>query len=67
MDELEARIRCLELAAVLSPTDRQPKIIVEIATTLYNFATAVPEPAMEPATTDKLKRVKKAAVPDIMS
>ena len=67
MDDLEARIRCLELAAVLSPTDRAPKIIVEIATTLYNFATAVPAPETEPVTTDKLKRVKKGPVPDIMS
>jgi hypothetical protein len=67
MDDIEARVRCLELAATLSaPTgDRSSKTVVEIATALYNFTQALPAPESAPAA-DKLKRVKKA-VPDIMS
>ncbi|CAB5144791.1 hypothetical protein UFOVP147_32 [uncultured Caudovirales phage] len=68
MNELEARVRCLELAATLSaPTgDRSPKTVVEIATTLYTFTQSLPVTENEPVA-DKLKRVKKASVPDIMS
>jgi hypothetical protein len=67
MNELEARVRCLELAASLSaPTgDRSPKTVVEIAMQLYTFTQSLPKPEKEPVA-DKLKRVKKAA-PDIMS
>ena len=66
MDELEARIRCLELAATTNLPDRDVKNIVVIATEMYNFAKALPElETVEVA--DKSKRVKKAPVPDIMS
>lgn len=67
MDELEARVRCLELAAVLSPLDRNPKAIVEIATTLYTFAKASPVEETKPVIVDKSGKGKKAATPDFMS
>lgn len=66
MDELEARVRCLELAASTALPDRDVKNIVVIATEMYNFAKALPEQETEPVA-DKSKRVKKAPVPDIMS
>ena len=68
MEELEARVRCLELAAALSaPTgDRSVRTVVEIATALYTFTQPSPVPVREPVA-DKSKRVKKASTPDFMS
>lgn len=68
MEELEARVRCLELAATLSaPTgDRSVRTVVEIATALYTFTQPSPVSASE-LVADKLTRVKKPKVADFMT
>lgn len=56
MDDIEARVRCLELAQKLSPIERDSAAIVQIATALYDFAKA--PPSQTPATVheDKPRR-----------
>lgn len=69
MEDLEARVRCLELAAQLSKPsgDYSAKSVVVIANELYDFAKA-PVPAEKPVqVADKLKRKEKAATPDPFS
>lgn len=67
MTELEARVRCLEVAATLSVPDRDVKTVVKIATDLYTFAVAAPEAETPKVPVDKSSKGKKAAVPDILS
>jgi len=70
MDELEARVRCLELAAQLNkPTgDYSADGVVKTAMVLYTFAQAsMPEETPVP-TADKPKQRKPVAKhPDILS
>lgn len=44
MDEIEARVRCLELSQRLSIEDRSVSTVVEIARVLYAFVQASPQP-----------------------
>lgn len=65
MNEIEARVRCLELAAQLAkPTgDYSADSIVEIATLLYTFAQASPpSPVVEAEIVDKPKRGRPSKV-----
>lgn len=44
MDEIEARVRCLELGERLSIPDRSVDAVVKIASVLYAFVQASPQP-----------------------
>ena len=66
MDDLEARVRCLELAAQLALPDRNVISVVEIATRLYTFTQPSPVTESDPVA-DKSKRTKRPPVADIMS
>lgn len=67
MDDLEIRVRCLEMATPLALPDRDVKTVVEIATLLYDFvkAPSVGETLPEPA--DKPRRGRKPSQADILS
>ena len=62
MDDLEARIRILELASELTrPSgDYSPESVVKAATVLYTFTKASPEAATPSEIVDKPKRGKPA-------
>lgn len=70
MDDLEARVRCLELAATMLRPSGIPtgQSVVEIATVMYSFVNAPPAaPETEPqANTDK-QRTKRPGKPDPFS
>lgn len=66
MDEIEARVRCLELAAQLNRAsgDHSAEVVVKTATLLYNYAIATPQeatPVSEPADKPRRGRPAKAA------
>lgn len=56
MDEVEARVRCLELAERLSVPDRSVTSVVQIATTLYAFVQASPSAPEPVEIVDKPRR-----------
>lgn len=69
MNELEAKVRCLELAASVSARtgDHSDEGIVNLATSLYNF-TKAPLPNENPVeTVDKPQRGRKPKSVDILS
>lgn len=68
MDELEARIRCLELAAQINKAtgDHSSEGIVKIASLLYTFCQASP-PVETPEVADKPKRGRLPKAADILS
>lgn len=68
MDDTEAKVRCLELAATVSRAvgDHSPESIVKFATVFYSFIQLpdlLPEPVADPV--DKPKR--KMSKADILS
>jgi len=69
MNELEARVRCLELAAQLhKPSgDYSPEGIVKSATLLYAFAQASPSAEKPVEIADKPKRGRPVKETDILS
>lgn len=69
MTELEAKVRCLELAATLSrPSgDYSADAVVNIAMVLYTFTQAPVAEETKPVIADKPSKGSKAKVPDIMS
>lgn len=69
MNELEARVRCLELAASLNKASGNYSAdgVVKEAIVLYNFTQASAEVATPSSTTDKPSKGSKAKQPDIMS
>jgi len=69
MDEVEARVRCLELAATVSQRvgDHSVQGIVDFATVLYSFAKASPPAEMQAKPSDKPKRGKPVRQADILS
>lgn len=68
MNDIEAKVRCLEVAASLARPANiyTPEGVVEIARQLYTFVNASPEPEKEQEKVDKPKRGKQAQ-PDILS
>lgn len=58
MNELEARVRCLELSAQLNKAlgDHSAEGIVKIATILYAFTQSPQEEEIHPVIMDKPKR-----------
>lgn len=56
MEDVEARVRCIEVAATLTPLDRDPKTVVEIARVLYDFCNAPPVAETQPGIVDKPRR-----------
>lgn len=68
MDEMEARVRCLELAAAVNkPTgDYSAEGIVKTAILLYTFCQASP-PVETPEVADKPKRGRPPKAADILS
>lgn len=69
MNEMEARVRCLELAATLNARagNHSAQAVVETATVLYHFAQASPEGENPPDIADKPKRGRKPKVDDLLS
>lgn len=69
MDDIEARVRCLELAAVLNKPsgDYSADAVVKTASVLYTFTKASPEPEKEPVTVDKQNKGGRPKKPDILS
>lgn len=69
MDNLEARVRCLELAAQLNKAtgDHSAESIVKTATVLYTFAQASPSSFEPVEIVDKPKRGRPAKEADILS
>lgn len=66
MDDVEARLKCLELASVVCGRvlDNSANGIVEIATVFYAFA--MPQPVEAPVVADKPKRGRPPRVPDYL-
>ncbi len=62
MDDLEARVRCMEMAAELTKPsgDYSAESVVKVATVLYTFAKASPDGATHTEIVDKPKRGKPA-------
>lgn len=58
MDDVEARVRCLELAATLTRAngDYSPEAVVKIATVLYDFSQPSRIEEIQHVYTDKPKR-----------
>ena len=69
MNDVEARVRCLELAANLHKPlgEYSPTAVAETAQKLYDFANNVLPAQETKPVADKSKRTTKAATPDIMS
>lgn len=68
MDEIEARVRCLELAATLNARSgmHSAQSVAETATTLYGFVQASPVGSPQPDA-DKPKPGRKPKVGDLLS
>lgn len=66
MDDIEARVRCLELAADIQKCigNYTPEGIVEFATTLYTFAQTPPQPVKAAKPADKPKPAKPNSILD---
>lgn len=66
MDDVEAKVRCLELAERLSIPDRSVNAVVQIATSLYSFVQASPQdqPLAEIVDKPRKGRPPKASILD---
>lgn len=69
MNDLEARVRCLELAAHLNARsgEHSAQAVADTATILYSFLNASPEEATRPEHADKSKPGRKPKVGDLLS
>lgn len=69
MEDVEARIRCLEIAATLSTRtgDHSAEAIVKTATVLYSFTQTSLQASQPVVNSDKPKRGKPAKEADILS
>ena len=69
MDEVEAKVRCLELAAVLNARSglHFPQAVADTARILYDFVNAPPEASHPPEHVDKSKPGRKPKVGDLLS
>lgn len=69
MDEIEARVRCLELAATLNARSgmHSAQAVAETASVLYAFVHASPEEATRPEHADKSRPGRKPKVGDLLS
>ena len=69
MNEIEARVRCLELGASINKAlgNHSAEGVVEIATVLYNFAQASPQAERSAENADKPKRGRQPKAADILS
>lgn len=69
MNDVEAKVRCIEVAAALAkPTgDYSPKNVVNIAKELYDFANSATPPVETPVVADKSSKKRKPSEADILS